>query len=202
MKKLILISCLLMIGIANAAMPDANDFAKLRFEYAALPQVELHWANNHERKKLLELYQSNKKKFAQEAAKWLEKCPVDARIHMLMGNALSDSGRLAESAKYRYYYYGLMQSIITEREGTSKTSAFKIISIDEEYTLLNYLNAKVLKQRSQNIYDIFEVEINNKKKEIYFDAALPLRELQASLKDRIDSNSPKESTEQSGIYLR
>jgi hypothetical protein len=182
MKRVILLACMFMVSIGKAAIPDGNEFTKIRLEYAASPQAELHWATNDERIALLELYKSDKKKFVEAGAKWLSRCPVDAKVQLMMGNALSELGRPRETVRYRYFFYGLMQSIIADHDGLSKASAFKVISIDEEYTLCNYLNAKVLGHELNGFYDVLKVEINGEKKELYFDASIPLKALQSELK--------------------
>jgi hypothetical protein len=173
---------MLMVNIGKAALPDGAEFSKMRFEYVASPQAVLHWVSNDERKALLEIYQSDKKKFVEAGAKWLDKCPVDSKIQLMMGNALSELGRSRDTVRYRYFFYGLMQSIIADHDGLSKASAFKVISIDEEYALCNYLNAKILGQKLDNIYDVFQVEINGERKELYFDASIPLETLESELK--------------------
>jgi hypothetical protein len=165
----------------NVTLPDGAEFTKLRLEYAASPQAVLYWVANNERKALLEYYQSDKKKFVEAAAKWLDKCPVDAKVQLMMGYALSALGRPKETVKHRYFFCGLMQSIIANCDGLSKASAFKVISIDEEYTVCNFLGAKVLEQKLVGFYDVLKVEINGEKKKLYFDASIPLKALQSSL---------------------
>jgi folate-dependent tRNA-U54 methylase TrmFO/GidA len=172
-----------MVSIGKASTPDGNEFTKIRLEYAVSPQAVLHWISNNERKALLELYQSDKKKFVEAGAAWLDKCPVDAKIQLMMGSALSELGRSMETVKYRYFFYGLMRSIIADHDGLSKASAFKVISIDEEYALCNYLNAKVIKQELDDFYDALQVEINGEKKKLYFDASIPLEAIKAELKE-------------------
>jgi hypothetical protein len=179
MKKVILLACVLIVSVSKAASPDGNEFVKLRFEYAASPQAELHWVASDERKALLGLYQTDKQKFVEAGAKWLEKCPVDSRVQFTMGNAMGELGRMNETVKYRYFFFGLMQSIIADRDGLSKQSAFKVISTDEEYAVCTYLNAKILGQKLDSFYDVLQVEINGKKKDFYFDASIPLNEIQS-----------------------
>jgi hypothetical protein len=183
MKKAILLVCILMVGVVKASSPDGNEFTKMRLEYATSPQAILHWMSNGERKELLKLYQSDKKKFIAAGDKWLLKCPVDARIQMMMGDALSGFGRTTETVKYRYFFFGLMQSVIANRDGLSKASAFKVISTDEEYALCNYLNGKFLKKELDDFYDVVQVEIKGEKKKLYFDASIPLKGIKAELKD-------------------
>jgi hypothetical protein len=183
MKKVILFACMFVVGVAKASSPDGNEFTMMRLEYAASPQAVLHWMSNNERQILLKLYKSDKKKFVEAGAKWLEKCPVDARIQMMMAGAMGELGRPKETVKYSYFFYGLMQSIIAGRDGLSKSSAFKVISTDEEYALCNYLGAKVVKQELDNFYDVVQVEIKGEKKKLYFDASIPLKAVKAEVKD-------------------
>jgi hypothetical protein len=183
MKKVILLACMLMVSVVKASSPDGNEFTKMRLEYAASPQATLHWMSSNERKLLVELYQFDKKKFVEAGAKWLEKCPVDARIQMMMAGAMGELGRPRETVKYSYYFYGLMQSIIADRDGLSKASAFKVISADEEYSLCNYLNAKVVKQELDDFYDVVQVEIKGEKKKLYFDASIPLKGIKTEVKE-------------------
>jgi hypothetical protein len=48
-------------------------------------------------------------------------------------------------------FYGLLMSIISSGNGLAKDSAYKVISTDEEYTVMNYLGAKVKNSRSMAI---------------------------------------------------
>jgi hypothetical protein len=173
---------MLMVGTAKASFPDGNDFTKMRFEYAASPKAILHWMSSDERKILVELYPLDKKKFAEAGAKWLEKCPVDARIQIMMASAMGEMGRSSEAIKYNYYYWGLMRSLIADKDGLSKASAFKVISSDEEHTLCNFLNLKVLKRELDDFYEVVQVEIKGDKKKLYFDASIPLKAIKAEVK--------------------
>lgn len=181
MKRVILLICMFTVGLVNAALPDGAEFTKLRLEYAASPQAVLNWVANDERRVLLEYYQSDKKKFVEAGAKWLDRCPVDAKVQLMMGYALSELGRPKETVRHRYFFCGLMQSITANRDGLSKASAFKVISINEEYTVCNFLGAKVVTQTLDGFYDVLKVEINGEKKKLYFDASIPLKALQSSL---------------------
>jgi hypothetical protein len=183
MKKVILLVCMLMVANAMASLPDGNEFTKFRLEYAASPQAILHWMSNNERQLLLELYQYDKKKFAEAGAGWLEKCPVDTRVQKMMANAMDELGHPKEAVKYNYYFFGLMKSIIADSNGLSKASAFKVISADEEYVVFNYLNAKVLKQELDDSYEVVQVEIKGEKKKLYFDVSIPLKGLKKDMKE-------------------
>jgi len=175
MKKIALLALVLAGGAAHAAMPDGAEFTRLRLEYARAPGALLSWVASDERKALLESYPVDKRRFAEAGATWLAKCPVDAKVQLMMAAAMSDLGRPRDAIGYRYQYYGLMRSIIGDCDGASKASAFRVISVDAEYTVCNFLGADVLGQRLEGTFDVLSVEARGEKKELFFDASIPLK---------------------------
>jgi hypothetical protein len=166
---------------AGAAMPDASDFTRLRLDYARTPGAILSWVVSDERKALLDTYPIDKKKFVEAGAKWLGKCPVDAKVQLMMGAAMSELGRAREAVGYRYQFYGLMRSIVGDSDGLTRATAFKVISVDEEYSVCNFLGAEVKGQRLEGSVDVLAVEVKGEKKELFFDASIPLKAANDSL---------------------
>jgi hypothetical protein len=160
---------------AEAATPDGSEFTRMRLDYARAPGAILSWVVNDERKALIDCYPVDKKKFVEAGAKWLGKCPVDAKIQLMMGAAMSELGRPREAVGYRYQYYGLMRSIVGDSDGASVASAFRVISVDEEYSVCNFLGAEVKAQRLEGSCDVLSVLVGGEKKELYFDASIPLK---------------------------
>jgi hypothetical protein len=181
MKKLILLALFSLHTAFAAATPDDAEFTKLRLDYARAPDAILSWVANDERKAQLELFPVDKKKFVEAGAKWLERCPVAAKVQVMMGAAMSELGRSRDAITYRYFHYGLMQSIVSALDGSSKASAFKVISVDEEYTVCNFLGAEVGSQRLEGTFDVLSVEIRGVKKELYFDASIWFKRMQDKL---------------------
>lgn len=96
-------------------------------------------------------------------------------------------GRFEDSIRYRNQYYGLLASIVNSGDGKSPATAFKVISVDEEYALLNYMGADRKKQSLQGVCDAMDVEIEGKALTIYFDVSIHLKALQREL----ESANPK-----------
>ena len=182
MNKLLIVLSVLALCSARAASPDGAEFTKMRMDFAKKPGALLTWVADDQRQALLNCYKTDKKKFVEEGVTWLEKCPVDAKVQLMLGYALSELGKARESIKYRYIYYGLMQSIIANRDGSSKESAFTVISVDEEYNVCSYLGASVLLQELDGFYDVLSVSIGEQKMKLYFDASIPLKALDSELK--------------------
>lgn len=175
MKKLIVISVFLIRSLFAVDIPDGGEFTRLRLDFAKLPAANLDWIVSDERKALLEVFPLDKARFVDAGSRWLEKCPVDAKVQVMMAVALGEIGRPREALAHRYFHYGLMQSIFGPNDGLSKASAFKVISIDEEYTVCNFLGAKVLGQRLDGSFDVISVQISGAKKDLYFDITIPLQ---------------------------
>lgn len=71
---------------------------------------------------------------------------MDADIHFIASAAANRLGDIAATQKHIYYAYGLLASIVSSGDGKARQTAFKVISVSEEYSLLNDFGAKVIKQ--------------------------------------------------------
>lgn len=70
------------------------------------------------------------------ADRWLKRCPVDGRVHMLRSYALSQLGREAEADAHRRWAHGLLRSILATGDGKTPETAWRTISVAEEHFLL------------------------------------------------------------------
>jgi hypothetical protein len=70
------------------------------------------------------------------------------------------------------------------RDGKTPETAFKVISVDEEYALLREIGAKVKEQSLVGPCDKMQVERNDKEYTFYFDVRIPLRALRKSLESK------------------
>jgi hypothetical protein len=84
--------------------------------------------------------------------------------------------------------YGLVDSILSSGDGKTPETAYHVISVDEEYAVLNTLGFKVVKQSLMeskgHSYDKMEV-LHMKSKEpgmIYFNVDMPLGKLKGKTK--------------------
>ena len=173
-----------LLSIAKAAMPTSSEFTRLRMEYAEAPDALYSWAADKERVAALETFKHNKLQFVGVATEWLKRCPIDARLRIMLASALSELGRSGETISHRYIYYGLLDSIVGEADGSSKEKAFRVVSIDEEYEVCDYLSARVLGQRIDGHFDVLTIMLKEEKKELYFDASIVFRNENRSLQPK------------------
>jgi hypothetical protein len=156
-------------------------FKELRESYAKNQEGIISWTNDTEREELLKIYKSDPEKFLQASKTWLEQCPVDAQVHMMRASVLSKMGKFKDSIRHRNFFYGLMASIVNSGDGKTKETAFKVIAIEEEYTLLNFMGAEMKSQSLQGNYDVMEVKLDEGDTTIYFDISTHLEALEKGL---------------------
>lgn len=192
-KPALALFCLALLVQAGVAAEPANPplivpatssayFKDLREAYAKAQPGIISWAGSDERKALLALYDEKAPaKFLEAYPRWLVKCPVDSRIHIMAASLLSDAGRYEESIRHRSYFYGLLASILNSGDGKAQKSAYKVISVDEEYALLNFMGAELGKQSLVGQCDVMDVKINGNRTDIFFDVSIHLEALQRAL---------------------
>lgn len=167
---------------------SSDYYTNLRLAYAKQKGGMIGWVSDDERKALLKLFNEDKPlPFIEAARKWLSKCPVDAEVHVALSSLLMKSGDAKANIFHRSAFFGLLNSIASSGDGQSERTAYKVISVDEEYVLLRYLGAELKQQSLQGSCDVMEVKLDNKTSKIYFDASIPLQ----SMQKLFESNSPK-----------
>ena len=145
-------------------------------DYAKHPDFNAMYKMDDQRDAILAAYKV--KDYAKVIAltkPWLEKCPVDADMHYVRAQALNVQGDITHYAYELYFFYGLVQSIASSGDGASEKTAFKVISVDEEYYLLNDFGAKLGQQSLQGHCDVMKCTLpDGKEVTYYFDATIPL----------------------------
>ena len=71
--------------------------------------------------------------------RWLSSCPVDLDAHYLRAVALAETGYEAESEMHFRWFQGLMASVLGSGDGESPETAFVVISVSEEYSVMRAL---------------------------------------------------------------
>jgi hypothetical protein len=172
---LLLISVIIIASAAVAAEPQidvraaSKQYLQLRKQYAE--RYNMGWVSDPTREALLKLYDTDKKAFLEKSKKWLHHCPVDAKVQLMRASLLTDPSQAAEQQYHRSMFYGLLGSITSSGDGKTCKTAWYVINVDEEYTVLNYMGAKVLGQSLQDRCDVLDVELNGKRTRLYFDIA-------------------------------
>lgn len=116
---------------------------------------------------------------------WLKRLPIDADIHLMVAMCYKEKGDLPSMCKQLSVFYGLLNSIASDGDGLSEKTAFKVVSLDEEYSLIQEIGGKVKSQKLVGIIDRLEVERRGGKTvTVYFDVSAHLKALAKSLESK------------------
>ncbi len=160
----------------------ARPFAELRFSFAKSPSFGGIWTADPDRERVIKaLAEKRTQEFLALSDAWLARCPVDARVHLARAGTLSDAGDATGAAHHRFVFYGLLESVLASGNGRSKATAYRVISVDEEYTLLNFIGATLVTQHLDGTVDVLDVSVNGAASTIYFDVAPGLAATQRAL---------------------
>lgn len=166
-------------GQEKIPQPDLSFFTKLRMDYAKRADFNPLWKEDAQRKALIDAFKAATgadaqaaeaayAKTADLAKAWLEKCPVDAEVHFIRGQALIAMHDITNYASERYYCYGLIQSVASSGDGQSEKTAFKVISDVEEYFLLGDFGAEPIGQTVQGACDVVRCKLPDGSEATYF----------------------------------
>lgn len=160
----------------------ASYFQSVRDNFAKSKSFSGTWVASTQRDALLKSYSEEKPQtFIQGAKNWLDKYPVDAKVHLMLANLLLRTGDYQGGVYHRTMFYGLLWSILASGDGKTPKTAYHVIATDEEYTVLNFIGAKLKKQSLQGENDVMEVEIDGKASVMYFDVSIGLNALDKEL---------------------
>lgn len=119
------------------------DFKALRFAFAEKTPIEARTADPKVQTQMIQLLNEKKYKDVVKIAEGVHKTTfVDMNSHIMASMAYQG---LAEPKKAKFHeavYLGLVNSILKDADGNSAKTAYQVISIAEEYVLLNALELK------------------------------------------------------------
>lgn len=160
------------------------DFDALRAEYGARADFSALCEDGRPMADMDELARtSNWAQLVAITGPWLERCPVDIDAHFYRAVALKQVGRVEESKQHVRWYKGLLQSVLESGDGRTPQSAWVVISVPEEYSVLRAMSARRVQQSllDGNI-DALEVERSDGVKfTVYFDPRAHFERLQHQL---------------------
>jgi hypothetical protein len=177
---LLLFALCLRTLAADPPSPTAGAayFTKLRMDYAATKDFNPYWKVDPDREAIIAAYrEKDYRKVFDLSEPWLAKCPVDADIHALRSTAATALGDIKSSIHHLYFAYGLMDSVIQSGDGLAPKTAFKVISVAEEYSVLREFGAAVTSQALvDGKYDQMKCKFpGGKEATVYFDVTIPLK---------------------------
>jgi hypothetical protein len=155
-------------------LPSGADFTKFRMAFASRPDFNPMWKVDDQRDALIEAYKAKDHKKVSELSKpWLEKVPVDADAHFIRAQALKKLGDWAGFSYHWHCFYGLIHSIASSGDGKTPKTAFKVISVAEEYYLLDEIGAELITQSLQHPCDVMQVRFRDgTETSLYFDVSI------------------------------
>jgi hypothetical protein len=151
------------------------DFTALRMAFTKTKEYSYSGTTKAEKEKFLKPFNDkNYKDALKQAEKFMEKNYVDANAHFVAYNAAKELKDEKKAEFYKAVLLGLLASIKDGNDGLSAEKPFRVISIDEEYTLMRFLGYQFSSQSLQNAdghqFDVFAAT-NAKTKEnvkLYF----------------------------------
>ena len=122
---------------------EPGDFARLRTEYGDRKDFSDLCERERPLNHLAELIaQQRWDEILVVSQPWLQKCPVDIDAHLATAIALKELGSPLESQHHVRWFRGLVDSILASGDGRTAQTAFVVISVPEEYSLLRALRMR------------------------------------------------------------
>jgi hypothetical protein len=174
------------VGPDLAAGTNVKYFTKLRFDTAQKQGYAPIWKADPDRKKIQDAYRAGDlEKVLSLSDAWLNRLPIDADVHLMVAMCFKEKANLPEMCKHLNVFYGLLGSISSDGDGLTETTAFKVVSLAEEYSLIQEIGGKVKQQKLIGKFDRLEVERRGGKMlTLYFDVSVHLKALAKSLEDK------------------
>ena len=157
-----------------------DSFTKLRMDFAESSLYSPGWKSDDQREKITDAFDSDKIDEGLNLAKqWLRDYPIDAEMHGWCSFFLKKKGDYRGFFHHKAMKNGLLSSITSSGTGLSEASPWKVISVSEEYFVLNYLDAKSGKQSLMTnsdgvICDMMECTIEGDPITFYFDVSISM----------------------------
>jgi hypothetical protein len=178
------VPCLAAVGPDLSAGTDVEFFTKLRLETAQREGFNPLWNTDPERTKIMEAFQAGEVDRVLELADpWLKKLPIDSDVHLMAAMCFKEKKDFASYAQHLNVFYGLLGSVTSQGDGLSEETAFRVVSIAEEYSLVQEIGGRVKRQALLGEVDRLEVErAGGKTLTLYFDVSIHLKALAKSLR--------------------
>jgi hypothetical protein len=184
------------VGPDLSAGSGVEYFTKLRMDYSKSPKTEFYptWRLAPEHEELVKAYKAGEiDRVVQIADSWLKKCPIDADTHLRVAMCFKEKGDLPNYTYHLNIFYGLLRSITSSGDGLTPETAFKVVSIHEEYSLLQEIGAKLEKQSLvKGPCDKMEISRKNGKVNmtLYFNVSIPMSFAGSQLNSKGQSIEP------------
>jgi hypothetical protein len=176
--------------LQRAKNADATlDFKGLRFAYTATKEYNPYRSSRDDRTKMFAALHANQYEQARDLAETiLAQNFIDLNGQFGAFIANRELGNAEKASLHKFLFEGLVRSVESSGDGKTPETAFIVISVDEEYVLLNWLGLRATGQSLVNqnghSYDLMKA-VNTKTNETvsyYFNIDKPFNWLGKSLK--------------------
>lgn len=116
------------------------------------------------------------------ATTWVERCPIDMDAHVVRAIAL-DRLELAEEAEHHHVWMrGLFEAVLATGDGKTPETAFDVIAIFEEYSLLRFFRYEPKQQTlTHSGIDALSVIADGEERIVYFNPAASFERMERAL---------------------
>lgn len=160
---------------------SAVDFTALRLAYGRRRDYDARCEGTPAADFTPALDEGRFKDAAAVAERWLQRCPVDARIHQWAASAYYQAGMQSEYELHARWHEGLVKSILAGADGLTQATPWRVIASMEAYIALQYLELKPVQQSIiEGDPPLDRIDVRNAAGETstrYFDARWQLRRL-------------------------
>ena len=161
-----------------------DDFTRVRTEYGDRDDFRAVCEDDRPLRPMVDAANAARWQEALDVAlPWLAHCPVDIDARVVAAMSLAQLGRERDADEQKRWFHGLVDSILDSGDGKAKETAFVVISLPEEYSLLRAFGLAV-KQQSfvDNRFDALVVEDESgNSTTVYFDPAAHFRRMMREL---------------------
>lgn len=167
------------------------NFQALRLSYARTPDYKPYAPDNNAKDAAFDAIKNKNLtgalKFAEAA---LETNYVDLDVHLLCKIAYRETGNSEKEAFHTSILKGLVNSLYNSGDGSTPEKAMTVISVAEEYFVLNANGLKPVKTKTLTVngHDYDGIDAENKKtgerKTVYFNTDIPRQWLTKNLKTK------------------
>ncbi|MCE1246241.1 MAG: DUF4919 domain-containing protein [Firmicutes bacterium] len=172
----------------KAKKGDQNlDFTEMRMAFAKTSFYD-PYNTNRITKDMWDLFKAKKfREAADKANIVLSSNYLDVDAHFICFISYKQLGDTANSKHHYLIFRGILNSIMKSGDGTTPATAFKVISVPEEYSLLNALGMKLVKQSliEQNGKRFDKMEVTHSQsgdsRTIYFNIDIPFSWLEKKM---------------------
>lgn len=174
---------LLSLALQN---PDVADFKALRLAYAESPGYDPYDPPGDVEESIDKaLTEGDVEGALREIRRELEADYLDIVTHSMAALAYKRAGDDANAAFHMTFANGLVRSILDSGDGLSFSTAYVVIDVGEEYTVLQLLGldavSQSLKADGEHQFDVVECvnQETGENLEIFFNVDIPMRYLQS-----------------------